>query len=108
MIVVFLTFWRILKRSLLEKVLSQEVHTCNCSLALAMAFCCELSAHARILKVLQRGPNLTTLFSFFLLKRDDAYHYKRAIIGPPSKRHLNGVRWRADDGPTLNAGLAAL
>ena len=34
-------------------------------------------------------------------------HYKRAIIGPPAKRHLNGVRWRADDGPTLNAGSVA-
>ena len=29
---------------------------------------------------------------------------KRAIIGPPVKRHLN-VRWRANDGTTLNASL---
>ena len=35
------------------------------------------------------------------------YHYKRAIIGPPAKRHLMAFRWRADDGPTLNAGLKA-
>ena len=32
----------------------------------------------------------------------------RANIGPPAKRHLNGVRLRADDGPILNAGLVAL
>ena len=32
------------------------------------------------------------------------YHYKQAIIGLPAKRH----GWRADDGPTLNAGLVAL
>ena len=24
-----------------------------------------------------------------------------AIIGPPAKRHLNGVRWRAGDGPLI-------
>ena len=35
------------------------------------------------------------------------YHYKRAIIGPPAKRHLMAFRWRADDDPTLNAGLVA-
>ena len=33
------------------------------------------------------------------------YHYKQAIIGPPAKRHLNGVSLRADNDPTLNAGL---
>ena len=32
------------------------------------------------------GPTLTTFFS---LMRE--YHYLRAIIGPPAKRHLNGV-----------------
>ena len=36
---------------------------------------------------------------------------KSPIIGPPAKRHFNaieiGFRWRADDGPTLNAGLVA-
>ena len=31
------------------------------------------------------------------------YHYKRAIISPPAKCHLN-----VDDGLTLNAGLVAL
>ena len=35
------------------------------------------------------------------------YNYKRAIIGPPVKRHKVVFLWRADDGPTLNAGLVA-
>ena len=37
------------------------------------------------------------------------YHYLRAIIGQPAKRHLDGVSmaYRADDGPTLNADLVA-
>ena len=32
----------------------------------------------------------------------------RTIVGPPAKRHLNAFHWRANDGPTLNAGLVAL
>ena len=47
------------------------------------------------------------LFFFtFLLMRGERIQIalKRAIIGPPVKRHLN-VRWRANDGPTLNASL---
>ena len=32
------------------------------------------------------------------------YHYQRAA----TKRHLNGFRWRADDGPRLNIGVVAL
>ena len=36
------------------------------------------------------------------------YHYMRVIIGPPGKRHEMAFRSRADDGPTLNAGFAAL
>ena len=40
--------------------------------------------------------------------RGSEYHYERAIIGPPPKRHLNGVSLAgADDGPTLNAGFVA-
>ena len=35
------------------------------------------------------------------------YHYKRAIIGPPVKRHQMAFPWHADDDPTLNAGLVA-
>ena len=35
------------------------------------------------------------------------YHFTRAIIGPPAKRHLMAFGWRADDGRILNAGLVA-
>ena len=33
------------------------------------------------------------------------YHYKRAIICPPGKRHLNGVSMACRCWPTLNTGL---
>ena len=33
------------------------------------------------------------------------YHYKRATVGPPAKRHFAG---RFDDDPILNASLVAL
>ena len=29
-------------------------------------------------------------------------------MGPSAKRHLMMLRWRADDGPTLNVGLVAV
>ena len=43
-------------------------------------------------------------------RREDpnTYQYKRAVMRPPAKRHLMAFRWRADDDPTWNAGLAAL
>ena len=44
-------------------------------------------------KLCERGPTLTN---------------KKAFIGPPAKRHLNGFCWGADDGPTLSACLVAL
>ena len=49
------------------------------------------------------GPTLTTFFSSFFDegKGGSKCNYKRAIIGPPTKRH----GWRADDGRTLIAGL---
>ena len=45
---------------------------------------------------------------FFDKGKGDPNSTKAAIISPPGKRHLNGVCWRADDGPRSNAGLAAL
>ena len=65
------------------------------------------------------GPTLTGFFCcfffvcvfFFVDERwedpSTLYHYKRAIIGPPAKHHLMAFGWRADDDPTLNAGLVA-
>ena len=52
-------------------------------------------------KKFRGGPTLFFVEEGFkiLLKADN---------GPPAKRHLNGVRWRANEGPPLNAGLVAL
>ena len=75
----------------------------------------ECGGRARIQKVLSEGSNFVNVFFllffvclllFFLGRMK--YHYKRTIIGPPAKRHLNGVSLAADDGPTMNAGLVAL
>ena len=55
--------------------------------------------HARIQKVLSQGVQLWKCFFIYIQGREDPnkYHYKRAIIDPPAKRHLNGVllagRW---------------
>ena len=63
-------------------------------------------------KFRQRGSNSDVLFLFCLLvgerRMDPKYHLKRAIIGPPAKRNYMAFLWRANDGPTLNTGLAAL
>ena len=61
-------------------------------------------------KFCQRGFNSDIFFFFFLLLvdegRDDHYTTKN---GPSSAYQRNAIemafRWRADDGPTLNAGL---
>ena len=67
-------------------------------------------------KFCQRGSNFDNVFLYLFLVDEvledqnttlsgggSKYHSRRAIIGPPAK-HL---RWRAADGPTLNAGLVA-
>ena len=62
-------------------------------------------------KFCQRGSIFTVFMFFFVVDEGDRgskCHTKRAIIGPPAKLRLNGVRWRADDGHTLNSGLVAL
>ena len=48
---------------------------------------------------------------FFLIDggdRGSKYRFNWAIIGPPANAFEMAFRWRADDGPTLNAGLVAL
>ena len=60
----------------------------------------------------QRGSNSENLFLLLFLswrgKKGSIYHYKRTIIGPPAKLHLNCVslacRWR----PNIESGLSAL
>ena len=58
-------------------------------------------------KFCHRGSNYDKAF-LDNEKERTKYHQKGAIIGPPAKRHLMAFRWRADGGPTLNAGLVAL
>ena len=40
---------------------------------------------------LRGGPTLTTFFFSWWWEGGSKYNYKRAIIDPPAKRHLNGV-----------------
>ena len=56
-------------------------------------------------KFCQRGPNLIKIF--FLV--DEGMEDPNVTInGPSSARQQNAFRWRAEDGPILNAGLVAL
>ena len=50
--------------------------------------------------------SLGLLIPLMRRERGSKYHYMRAIIGQPAKRHLNDVS--LDGGPTLNAALVAL
>ena len=62
-------------------------------------------AHARIQKVLTEGVQFCNVF----YGRIKIPLYKRAIISPPVKCHLNGVSLACpDDDSTLNACLVAL
>ena len=63
--------------------------------------------HARIQKVLSDGVRFHNVFFLFTRDRRSNCHNKWATIGPLSKGHLDGFLWRADNGPTLNAGLVA-
>ena len=42
-------------------------------------------------KFCQRGSNLDNVFLVWWGGELSKYHYKRAVFGPPAKRHLNGV-----------------
>ena len=63
--------------------------------------------HARIQKVFQRGSNFDVFFVDKIREEPNA-----TICRPTSASQRNAIemafRWRADDGPTLNAGLVAL
>ena len=52
-----------------------------------LLFCC--CSHTRIQKVLSEGSNYDKVFSGYWGEIGSKYHLKRAIIGPPAKRHLN-------------------
>ena len=73
----------------------------------------QMLSHARIQNDLSEGdPNLITFFFLIFLIDGGIEDPNTAINGPPSARHRNAIemafRWRADAGPTLNAGLVAL
>ena len=60
-------------------------------------------------KFCQRGFNFDNVFFLVDERREDA---NTAISGPSLAHQRNAtemaLRWRADDGPTLNADLVAL
>ena len=58
-------------------------------------------------KFYRRGSTFDIVILLFLILMSGE-KMQMAIIGPAAKQHLDGVRWLADDGPTLNAGLVAL
>ena len=59
-------------------------------------------------KFCQEGSNIDNVFLVDEGTGGSKYNNKRAIIGPPTKRHKMAFRGRVDDGSTLNAGLVAL
>ena len=64
----------------------------------------------RIQKVLLElgGPTLTFYFCFLFFFDEGKNYSNTTISGPSTARQRNAIqmafRWRADDGPTLNAG----
>ena len=63
-------------------------------------------------KFFQRGSNSDNVFFFVFLVAEGKEDPNTTKSGPSSARQrsatLMAFRWRADDGPTLNAGLVAL
>ena len=66
-------------------------------------------------EVVRRGPAVTTYYFicfYFKMRRERIGSKYTTNSGPPMARQHNTIsmafRWRADDGPTLSAGLAAL
>ena len=65
-------------------------------------------------KFCQKGSNFDKGFFLFLFFKYDegSRDPNTTISGPSTARQRNAIymafRWRADDGPTLNAGLVAL
>ena len=57
-----------------------------------------------IQKVLSEGSNFDNFFLVYEVRKDP----NTTGNGPSSARQSTALRWRADDGPILNAGLVAL
>ena len=62
-----------------------------------------LDYHARIQKVLSEGSIFDKFFFSWWGEGGSFYHYRRAIIGPPVKRHLNdGVSLACRQWPNID------
>ena len=62
--------------------------------------------HARTQKVFLRGSPTLRRF-FFRLMSGSKYHLNLAIIGPPAKRHLNGVSLAGQCWPNIECWLGS-
>ena len=54
----------------------------------------------------REGPTLTFFFSL-MGEELSKYHYKRALFGPPAKRHLNGVSLACRFWPKIESWLGS-
>ena len=61
--------------------------------------------HARIQKVL---PERVQIWQLWWGEEGSKYHYKRAIIGPPAKRQLNGILLACRCWPNIECWLGSL
>ena len=59
-------------------------------------------------KFCKRGSNFDNVFFLSLFLVDEGREDPNTKIRGPSSVHPSAKRWRADDDPTLNAGLVAL
>ena len=63
-------------------------------------------------RFIRGGSNLLTFFFSFCILLMSGGRIKipllAGLVGPPAKAIEMAFPWRADDGPTLNAGLVAL
>ena len=90
-----LYYWDLLNLLLTFLLSGQKmtIHQLNCADAHDLS-----PNHARIQKVLSEwGPIASTFVFSWWWEGGSKYHYKRAIIGPPAKCHLNDIslacRW---------------
>ena len=67
--------------------------------------CIFIQIHARIQRILSEGSNFDNVFFFFFFF---FFLFDDGRKDPNTTISEMAFRWRADDGPTLNAGLVAL
>ena len=58
-------------------------------------------------KFCQRGSNADNVFFSMMGEELSRYHYKRALFGPPAKRHLNGVSLACRFWPKIESWLGS-